>query len=87
MPLLFAMLLISKNKGVLCWLIRLLREKVKYRKFFKTIIIILSEKVWREKSMRKKQLRLSIAEKLLGRSWRVEKKCDMGCTRKRILEN
>lgn len=45
MPLLFTMLLISKNKGVLCWLIRLLSEKAKYRKFLKTIIIILSEKV------------------------------------------
>lgn len=69
MPLLFTRLLISKKKGVLCWLIRLLSEKVKYRKLKKkkkTITIILSEKVGIEKSMRKKQLRLSIAEKLLG---------------------
>ena len=88
MPLLFTRLLISKKKGALCWLIRLLSEKVKYRKLKKkTIIIILSEKVGIEKSMRKKQLRLSIAEKLLGRSWRVEKKYDMGCTGNRILEN
>ena len=89
MPLLFTRLLISKKKGVLCWLIRLLSEKVKYRKLKKkkTITIILSEKVGIEKSMRKKKLRLSIAERLLGRSWRVEKKYDMGCTGKRILEN
>ena len=69
MHLLFTRLLISKKKGVLCWLIRLLSEKVKYRKLKKkkkTITIILSEKVGIEKSMRKKQLRLSIAEKLLG---------------------
>lgn len=35
MPLLFTRLLISKKKGVLCWLIRLLSEKVKYRKLKK----------------------------------------------------